>query len=1008
MTQGDISIQATLVQANEVYMVNKSHTYNGNKKKMTVELHSFRDQYLPGETVTLSLQTTDEDKKHPKTELLCAMYDASLDIFGENKYYPFHNRINSISLSSLRYSRGGRSIYLNYHRSGNYLFSYDNVKFIGISDIWNFNPWVVYANNAGGDYFSRNFDAEIFDELVLMEDSSVPGFGGGDGSDVNGTIVRHSKPMISGEQLQKSRSNGDAGLSDATSSAPELSSFRTNFAETAFFYPHLQTDEKGEVSFTFTMPESLTAWHFQAVAHTKDLKMGVLSKQFKTVKPLMVVTNPPRFFREGDTIDFSAKIVSQLEEDCRVVVNLQLLDVETGIPVRFQPDSKVVDTLTVKTNESTSWQCRFVVPKETRGITYRIMAKMIGSVVMDGVEITHSDGEEQTIPVLPNRTLVTESMPLFVGGKQTKAFVFKTMKENNSPTLENFRYTVEFTANPIWEVLLSLPYIMEYPHDCNEQIFSRLYANSVGAMVVDSRPGIKAVFAQWEKEGASALQSPLENNPELKGVLLQETPWLVEAENETQQRKNIAKLFDRDNLQKENQSALRKLKQNQNSDGGWSWFAGGRSNTFITRHILAGFGKLNRLGVNVNTDSVMINKALVFADQEQFYAYKQLKKNKDFNANSHYLSSDVSHYLYCRSLFINKKIIGNEQQEMYDFYLSQAEKNWRSQSFYNQALLAIALYHNDKIDIAKTIVKNLKSKAQHSESLGMYWKKEGLGWRWYEAPIERQALLIEAFALIGDEEESVEKMRQWLLCQKQSQHWGTTKATVEACHALLSTSAANLPATNDVILTIGDAVFDLDKTAAESGTGYFKQSWNGVEIQSDMANIHITKKSSDVAWGGAYWQYYEEQEKVKPTQGDLSVSKNLYAVVMKDGKEQLLPLNDASQFSVGDRIRVRMEIRSDRDIDFVHLKDSRASAFEPVSQLSGYRSQDGLWYYEAPRDAATHFFIDFLPRGTYVIEYTLVATQTGAFNTGAATIQSMYAPEFSANSGGGGKVKIGN
>lgn len=963
MMPGDVDVRTYLSINNEIIQKEDSYSYDNNFDKLKIELLSLREKYAPGEQVTLKMKTTDANDRTVQAELLCGMYDASLDKLRSNTYFAVRANKQYYFYNSWKYSGPGIRLNPTYN-------------------FYSFSPEYCISSGMGA---------------------------GGSGRAIEGfSLKRSSSENVFADMDYESGDNFSFNSSNSFNQEGisfQNFDFRTNFKESAFFHPHLVSDSAGVATFSFQMPESLTAWHFQCVAHTQNLKMGTLSQYIRTEKPLMVISNTPRFFREGDTIDFNAKVVNRTEKDCRAAIALQLTDSEKNSVVALLPGVQNSDTLALKANGSTAHGFRFVVPGNTTGITYRIIATMLDPVEEEGVSITHSDGEQNTIPVLPNRMLVTESLPLQIAGNQTKTFALKKMKEQRSLTLEHFNYTVELTANPVWEVLLSLPYLMESPYDGNEQIFSRIYAHSMAADMLTKHPEVKEVFAIWEKEDSGALQSPLLGNPELKNMLLQETPWVAQAQSESQQRKNIARLFDLAYLERENRNAVEKLLGNQNSDGSWSWFGMGRCNPFITRHILAGFGKLKQAGISTAMKESAIKKAISFVDNQEAASYKLLKKERAFTPEQNHLSPRIAHYLYMRSFYSRNHKLANEHQEMLDFYMMQAEKYWATQSVYTQALLAIAFHQERKTELAEVIMIHLKGKARYSDELGMYWSQEGAGWRWYEAPIERQALLIDAFRQITKDEETVEKARQWLLSQKQSQHWGSTKATVDACHALLATAGENVATTNNMVITVGKTVFDLEQLETEAGTGYFKTSWSSAEITPDLANVKIEKSSPGLAWGGIYWQYFEELAKITPSQNSLSVAKKLYKVIVEEGRERLLPIKETTKVLPGDRVRVRLEIRSDRDIDFVHLKDARGANFEPVNQLSGYRSQGGLWYYESPRDASTNFFIDHLPKGTYTVEYTLVATQTGTFNTGITTIQSMYAPEFSAH-GKSGKLRV--
>ena len=534
--------------------------------------------------------------------------------------------------------------------------------------------------------------------------------------------------------------------------------------------------------------------------------------------------------------------------------------------------------------------------------------------------------------------------------------------------------------------------MMEYPHECNEQRFSRYYANALATHILKANPVIEEVFNRWKVESPDAFCSALEKNQELKSVVLEETPWVLDAQREGANKQALAAMFDFKRMAKEEASSLKKLQQAQNGDGGWSWFSGGKSSDFITRHIVAGFGHLKALGVSTEVVNNTLRNAVSYMDAQMYQRYLDRKKY-------HYNYVDETHYLYARSFYSDK--ISPKHKAAYDTCYKALLKGWKDETFYTQAMIALTAWRNGDQQVAKKIVAYLKSMAQHDEEMGMFWKKQGGGWFWYEQPVERQAMLIEAFHTITPEDkESLAQMQLWLLKQKQTQHWGTTKSTTEAVYSLLLNQTL-VSEDKTFSLTVGDVRLPDETVQAEAGTGYFKKSWTGEEITADKANVRLEKGTDGPAWGGLYWQYFENLDKItRSDDKNLVIEKQLYKVENTDKGDVLKAITEGQPLQKGDKVRVRVVITADRDMEFVHLKDMRAAAFEPVNVFSQYKYQDGLWYYEATKDAATHFFIDWMPKGKYVFEYTLFATQSGDFSNGITHIECMYAPEFQSHSQG--------
>jgi len=644
-----------------------------------------------------------------------------------------------------------------------------------------------------------------------------------------------------------------------------------------------------------------------------------------------------------------------------------------------------------------------------------------------------SDAERSAAPVLSNRMLVTETLPLPVRGGQTKNFTLNSLKTNNSTTLRHQGMTLEFTQNPAWYAVQALPYLMEYPYDCNEQVFSRYYANSLATSVANSHPKIKQVFDRWRNYEPDALKSNLSKNQELKTALLEETPWVLNAQSEEQQKQNIALLFDLNRMAYEQEAAIKKLQERQLSNGGWGWFPGDRDNWYITQYIVEGLGHLQRLGVkdvtSNPTTAQMVETAVRYCDARMVEEYQELERQVKAGKakwEDDHLSYMAIHYLYARSFFLENNSAqasssGNFQTKMpltlnenaakvHAYYIGQAEKYWLNKGMYSEGMLALSVDRSGKSATAQKIVKSLKERSLNNDELGMYWKYP-TGWWWYQAPIETQSLLIEVFNDVANDAKSVDDLKVWLLKNKQTTHWKTTKATAAAVYALLTSGDNWLLEDQPVTINFGDknnaqavqlsAAIAQAQKGAEAGTGYFKHRFDGKDVTNDMANVTVTNPNKVVAWGALYWQYFEQLDKIKTfEETPLTIKKQLFLVKNSDRGEVLTPITEGNKLKVGDKVKVRIELRVDRDMEYVHMKDMRASSFEPMNVLSSYKYQGGLGYYESTRDAATNFFFSWLPKGTWVFEYTLLVTYNGDFSNGITTVQSMYAPEFTSHSAG--------
>jgi hypothetical protein len=534
---------------------------------------------------------------------------------------------------------------------------------------------------------------------------------------------------------------------------------------------------------------------------------------------------------------------------------------------------------------------------------------------------------------------------------------------------------------------------MEFPHECTEQTFNRLYANALARNIANADPKIRRIFDLWK--GTPALDSPLEKNQDLKAVMLEETPWLRQAQAESQARRNVGILFDANRLDNESGRVLRKLAEAQNHDGAWPWFPGGHGNDYITLYIVTGFGRLRHLGVEVDVACAV--KALARLDNWMDEHYRRILTWPD--PEKYVPSSIDALYLYGRSFFLKDRPIAKNHQAMANFFLGQTRKHWLKVACrQSQGHLAIASKRfggEPNVATAQDIMKSIKERSVTNEELGMFWRETELSWWWYRAPIETQALMIEAFDEVMGDAQAVEDCRVWLLKQKQTQDWKTTKATADAVYALLLRGKDVLASDKLVEVSLGGVA--IKPQTVEAGTGFYEKRFAGADVKPKMGEVTVKKVDDGVAWGSVHWQYLEDMTKITPYEGTpLKLKKSLYTKVATKKGPVLEPVKGA--VAVGDELVVRIELRVDRDMEYVHLKDQRGSGTEPVNVLSRYKFQDGLAYYESTRDTASHFFIDYLPKGAYVFEYSTRVQLRGAYQTGVAEIQCMYAPEFNSHS----------
>lgn len=976
--RGNAQIHITAIRNNELLSWSKTISVPYTNKQLDVKLETFRKEMTPDDAEEWTVKITDKDEKPAKAEFLTTMYDASLDVLAANNWN------------------------LSPYRSLNPKYSWNSNSFgHAQTQIWNRN-WTRYPSSATqrsfeeinwfGYYFGNRYRyrSVTAGEVERMPSrgavSAVSAVGGVQDSD-GAQLMMKSESLAADEEMNVASPAPPYGKAEP----PKDIKMRSDFSETVFFNPHLESDEKGNVRFKFNAPQSLTRWKFMGLATTQDLKIGTITEEVVTRKQLMITPNYPRFVREGDKLVFQVKINVLDSTVTKADASLELTNALTGESIQSQIVNR---KLSIANKQAVaSWEVD--VPDDLAALKFTTKAW----------SDKHSDGEEKTIPVLSSRILVTESMPLPVRGKGTHTFSFDKLKNNDSKTLRNHSLTLEFTPNPIWLAVLSLPYMMEYPYECSEQIFSRYYSNAIGTYLANSDPKIKAVFEQWKRDAQNgngdAFQSELDKNPELKQALLTETPWIRDAQNETEQRRRIGELFDTNRMESELKTSLKKLKQNQRPDGGWGWFNGLRSDMYITRYIVSGFGKMRKMGVwEVDAETqTMLDRAIEFLDEEmvKYYDRRGLKE-KD------YVSSWTDlHMTYARSFWLDDFKLKGNSQTTYNLIVKQIRDKWTKLDASQKGLAAVILNRSGFEADAKKVIVSLRETALHSEEFGTYWAMDK-GYYWHQAPIENHVMILEAFHEVANDADMVSEMNIWLLKQKQTQSWETTKATAEACYALLSTGTPDFETQPLVSIQLGNETVDprTDKDLkTEAGTGYFKTNWTKKSISPEMGDVTVTKDNEGVAWGAIYWQYFEDLDKITGVQ-DNPIKMKREVMLLEDTENGPLmkKLGDKTSLSVGDRVRVKITLETDRHMEYVHLKDMRAASFEPRKQLSGAEYQEGLSFYRSTTDVAMNFFFSYLPKGTFVFEYDLNVTQAGTFSNGISQLQCMYAPEFTTHSEG--------
>lgn len=977
--RGGLALRVTYVRENRAYLESRIIDVPWTNKNLQVKWERFVSKLEPGKKETWTAVITGPDARKAVAEMVATLYDASLDAYLPH-HWARHFNVFPRTYPSWNMYFENHLVFLQ-HVTGAWGQAYVSVdeRYRAFpanitQNLWNYGYMQTgrpgMPAGSGGAIMSRSGPGGAMNFAAA---NAAERFDAADQAKLGGDM-----------EMSKAKAKNEANSPPPTSSDPDLSkvSARTNLSETAFFFPHLLADDNGTVKLEFTMPEALTKWKFMGFAHDARLRSGYLEDSVVTAKDLMVQPNPPRFLREGDQIEFTVKVSNQSATRQNGKVRLTLTDARTGKSIDADLGNATLDqAFDIPTKESRSFSWKLKVPDGQGPITYKAV----------GGTDRLSDGEEGMLPVLSKRILVTESLPLPIRGKQTKDFTFtKLIDSAKSDTIKNESLTVQMTSNPSWYAVMALPYLMEYPHECSEQTFNRLYANTLARHIAQSDPKIRMIFDQWKN--TPALDSPLEKNQDLKAAMIEETPWLRQAVKESESRRNVGILFDDNRLKDEMDRAFRKLVDLQNAEGGWTWFPGGPTNEYITLYITTGFGRLRHLGVK--NDMAPAIKSLDRLDAWMDRQYREILKHSKKDEN--HLSATVALYLYGRSFFVEDKAVAPQYKEAFDYWISQAKQYWlQLANRQSQGHLALALKRFGVKETPQAIMRSIKERSVTNEEMGRFWRDTELSFWWYHAPIETQALMIEAFDEVMNDTEAVEDCKVWLLKQKQTQNWKTTKSTADAVYSLLIRGDNLLK--SDALVQMSLGVMPIKPEKVEAGTGFYEQKFVRNEIKPEFGKIELKKTDDGVAWGSIHWQYLEDISKVTPHEGTpLRLQKQLFKRTYTNKGPVLEAIQGAA--NVGDEVVVRIVLRTDRDMEYVHLKDHRGSGTEPVNVLSRYKYQDGLGYYESTKDTASHFFIDYLPKGTYVFEYAVRIQLKGQYTTGLAHIECMYAPEFNSHS----------
>ena len=952
-----ILVSMAFVKDGRLYSHNARIMKPAPEKKLQLKWTTFRDKLRPGQQEEWKLTVLYPDGSPAEAEMLATMYDASLD-----KIYSAHKLDFGVDFHYV--------VPLTY---------------------WN----TSYMRNA---YLYVDFPLKRFravpleySELIIPStgrmEAMVVGYGGSPRATLAGALKIRGRSaanavmnqeavtdMVLQEEMVETsaQEKAEMGSSEELAETGDIQ-IRENFAETAFFYPQLRTNETGEVSISFVLPESLTRWKFMGLAHTQNVDYGKIEATATASKEFMLQPNMPRFVRVGDKANIAASLMNLSDKGVKGTVRMELFNPETE-KVFYSQKQK----FDMKGGETGHVNFAFEVSDK-----YAVMACRM---VADGD--TFSDGEQRYIPVLTDKQWVTETVPLNVNGEGAHTFSLENLFNKHSKTASEQRLTVEFTAHPAWYAVQALPVVANPQNEDALSWATAYYAHSLAACIVKENPRIKQVFDSWKAQGGTkeTFMSNLQKNQELKNILLAETPWLTEATNEAEQKQRIATLFDLNTMNSGLAVSVEKLRELQNGDGAWSWYKGMQGSRYVTTQVMEMLVRLNALTPQ-DADSrmqPMIQKGFEYLGKQAAEEYKSMKEAEKKGAVGIRPSEQVLRYLYICAL--DGKAPVDEKVNRY--FIDKLSGEGKELTIYGKALGAIILQQAGKVAEARLFMQSLMEYSVVTDEMGRYFDTPKARYSWFSYKIPTEVAAMEAIQRITKDTKAIDEMKRWLLKQKQTQTWETPIATADAVYALMATGASDLLAnTGGVEITLGKEVI---RTPADNAIGYIKKTVSGDVM--NIKKVSVDKEGTGMGWGAVYAQYLESMDQISGQGNGLSVSRQLYK-----GDEAL---NESAPLKVGDKITVRLTVKADRDMDFVQIKDDRAACMEPLQAVSGFRWSNGLGYYQATKDASTQFFIDQMRKGTYVIEYQVYVNRTGEYQAGIATVQSAYAPEFGGHTGG--------
>ncbi|MBQ9554721.1 MAG: hypothetical protein IJV05_00695, partial [Muribaculaceae bacterium] len=954
--------------------VTLQNPYKAEAVKVTAT--SFRDKLVPGDMEHWTFSITDQNGKPVRAAMMLDMFDKAIASIQSNEW-PFANwtpRFNAYSFNGTALG-GSQSSWASWMGK---MLDYNGEASVLLPGLYTYyQGFFDYGYGRGRVMKSMQLSEAMAPEEALMsisleendatlDEVMVVAYGtakkssyaGSENNRIVADVSRGLEGRVAGIQVQ---TDDETNLNQVT--------VRLSDVKTALWMPMLTSDDKGNAQVEFEVPNFNTTWITQAVAWNKKMTGSIWMAEVLTQKPLMVRSNMPRFLRQGDKATLAATVQNATDVAASCVAMIELFDPRTNDVYATRKFN-----LTLDGNGSEAVTIDWQVPDTIAMVGFRIKA----------ANDRFGDGEQVMVPVLTTISPVIETEPFYIEAAQSHF-------EQPLPQFpKDARVTLEYCDNPVWYCVLALPTIFSDNYQVASHAAHSLFALQVAQGVAKAQPQIKEAVTYWKQHDEdSTLMSMLQKNQDLKIGTLLASPWMREADRQTLRMSKLNELFDEAIVKKEYEKIITALQSLQMGDGGFTWFRypGCESNVWTTGTVLQLLGEIKHLGYLPDDDRLtsMINRAVAYYDNENVRQFNLAKK---YNREPY---GEFTDYAYTRTLFPEVKQQSSASTSLFKNTVKYMDKNWsKGIALKQKAYYALTLNRNGYQKTARTIIESIRQFAVVKPSLGMYWDNLQTGHGWWELDkVAYTSTILRAMSEVDPRQQEIDQVRKWMLLMKQSNDWGSYSLAADAVYSILSTGSQWLDRGTTPTITVAGRPINLDKMA--EWLGYFRTTLPATTTGS----VVIDRTGQGPAWGAVYSQFKAPMTQIKEKAiEEVSISKEYY-VYAQDGS-----LHSATSFKVGDKVKVRVIIKTNKDMDFVTMTDERAACFEPVDQLSGYRSEDNTWFYQETKDTQTNVFINSLDKGTHIIGYDVWVTNPGEFTSGIATIQCQYAPQLSAHSAG--------